>query len=149
MIDRTTDFGYDEFLRDIVRCVVLLVPSMRLEWAGAVLVCRRGIATVRFEPSSVASARVVFARRDSIEVDARVDAAPSAIDDVIADVVGYLIGAPLGSLSLYPHQGPAPVLPQRSRGRRRVSAWDRDRMTSPVERPGKRYFPVRTAAFRD
>jgi hypothetical protein len=118
------DFVY--FQDELEDVMGVLMPDVRVEREGAVLVLSRDRALVVLEPATGTHLQVVMRFRGVVVLREHCPLVPDRLSELRADIIGFFCGAPLQTFSIWPRKGPPPQLPARRRraeSPRRVSWW--------------------------
>ena len=121
--DPFDDFVF--FQDELEDVMAVLMPDVRVEREGTVLVLSRDRALVVLEPATSSHCQVVMRFRGVVVLREHCPLVPDRLAELRADVIGFFCGAPLQTFSIWPRKGPAPELPVRRRRTesRRVSWW--------------------------
>jgi len=120
--------AFDDFVffQDELEDVMgMLMPDVRVEREGTVLVLSRDRSVVVLEPATSTHCQVVMRFRGVVVLREHCLLVPDRLAELRADVIGFFCGAPLQTFSIFPRKDPAPPAPPRRRRSesRRVSWW--------------------------
>ncbi|HZO94345.1 MAG TPA: hypothetical protein VFB22_11345 [Candidatus Baltobacteraceae bacterium] len=121
--DAFDDFVF--FQDELEDVMAVLMPDVRVEREGTILVLSRDRAVVVLEPATSSHCQVVMRFRGVVVLREHCPLVPDRLAELRADIIGFFCGAPLQTFSVWPRKGPEPVLPPRRRrsDSRRVSWW--------------------------